>query len=93
MKQKYVDICVISNYTNDENKFQICNLLADYFTSADITTRKTIYVTKEMLYYTKSDEIRRVEPNLYSSHREADHRYVPFLSQVSYYGLKAAHHC
>ena len=79
--------------TNDKNKFQICNLLADYFTSADITTRKTIYVTKERLCYMKSEEMRRVEPDLYSSHREADHRYVPFLFKMSYYGLKAAHHC
>ena len=38
----------------------------------------------------KSEEMRRVEPDLYSSHREADHRYVPFLFKMSYYGLKAA---
>ena len=61
--------------TNDTNKYQIFNLLADLFTSADISTRKIIYVTKEKFCYEKPvDEIRQEAPNLYSCHREADHR-------------------
>lgn len=31
--------------TNNMNKYQVCKLLAEFFISSDITTKKTIYVT------------------------------------------------
>ena len=61
---------------NESNKFRVCNLLADYFSSGELTTNKTIYVTKEQICYIKQHNIERRElPKLYSCHREADHRY------------------
>ena len=61
--------------TNERNKDQICNLLADYFTSDELVTTKKIYVTKGRQCFVKplGGDRQEVE-ELYSTHREADHR-------------------
>lgn len=65
---------------NENNKFRVCNLLADYFSSGDLTTDKTIYVTKEETCYIKEPNSERRElPEMYSCHREADHRYFLYI--------------
>ena len=38
---------------NNKNKFQLCNLLAYFFTSENIITDKKLFVIKEILYYIK----------------------------------------
>ena len=35
--------------SNRKNKLQLCNLLADYFTSAEIATEQVLFVTKEKI--------------------------------------------
>ena len=63
--------------TNDKSKYQICS----FSISSGITTNKTIYVTKERQCFVK----RVAEPwqpirELFSNHREADHRYNLYLT-------------
>ena len=61
--------------SNRKNKLQLCNLLADYFTSGEIATEKILFVTKEKNCYIKHPgQIRQVCPLLYSEHKEACHR-------------------
>ena len=38
---------------NNKNKFQLCNLLAYFFTSENMITDKKLFVIKEILYYLK----------------------------------------
>ena len=53
--------------SNRKNKLQLCNLLADYFTSGEIATEKVLFVTKKKICYIKCpDQIRQVCPLLYS---------------------------
>ena len=63
--------------SNDQNKYQICCLLANYFTSNDIVTKKTIYVTKGNKCIVKkiNEECSEVI-ELSSTHRVADHRMI-----------------
>ena len=63
--------------TNNRNKEQLRSLLADYFVSDEIVTRKTIYVTKGSLCLMKTlHNGQQMVNELCSSHREADHRYA-----------------
>ena len=64
--------------TNDRDKDQICNLLADYYTSDELVTTKKIYVTKGRQCFAKplGGDRQEVE-ELSSTHREADHRQAP----------------
>ena len=61
--------------TNERNKDQICNLLADFYTSDELVATKKIYVTKRKQCFMKplGGDRQEVE-ELYSTHREADHR-------------------
>ena len=65
--------------SNTKNKLQLCNLLADYFTSGEIATEKVLFVTKEKICYIK----RQVCPLLYSEHKEADHRIASHAKYAS----------
>ena len=57
----------------EKNKLQLCNLLADYFTSGETATEKVLFVTKEKICYIKRpDQMHQVCPLLYSEHKEAD---------------------
>ena len=68
--------------SNRKIELQLCNLLADYFTSGEIATEKVLFLTKEKICYIKRpDQIRLVCPLLYSEHKEADHR---MASHVKY---------
>ena len=60
--------------TNAKNKYQVCILLANIFTSEELTTSKTIYVTIENKCFIKVGWQRREVEELNSTHREADHR-------------------
>ena len=61
--------------SNRKSKLQLCNLLADYFTSGEIATEKVLFVTKENICYIKlPGQIGQVCLFLYSEHKEADHR-------------------
>ena len=66
-------------------KLQLCNLLADYFTSGgEIATEKVLFVTKEKICYIKRrDQIRQVCPLLYWEHKEADHRIASHAKYAS----------
>ena len=70
--------------SNRKNKLQLCNLLADYFTSGVTATEKVLFVTKEKICYIKRpNQIRQVCPLLYSEHKEADHRIASHAKYVS----------
>ena len=61
--------------SNKSNKYQLCYLLADHFTSQTIDTNKNIYVTKGKICFMKNLNQSRVEiSELFSNHKEADHR-------------------
>ena len=67
-----------------KNKIQLCNLLADYFTSGEVATEKVLFGTKEKIFYIKRlDQIRQVCPLLYSEHKEADHRIASHAKYAS----------
>ena len=61
--------------SNSKNKFQLCNLLADFFTTEHIVTDKKLFVAKEKLCYIKlPNQLSKECPSLHSEHKEADHR-------------------
>ena len=63
--------------TDNRYKEQLCSLLADYFVSDEIVTRKTIYVTKGSLCLMKTlHNGQEMVNELCSNYREADHRYA-----------------
>ena len=63
--------------TNDRNKEQLCNLLADYLVSDEIVPGKTIYVTKGSLCLMKTlHNGHQMVNELCSNYREDDHRYA-----------------
>ena len=69
--------------SNRKNKLQLCNLLADYFTSIEIATGKVLFVTKEKICYIKRpDQIRQVCPLLYSEHVKCTSMQVMLSMQV-----------
>ena len=70
--------------SNRKNKLQLCNLLADYFTSGEIATEEVLFVTKEKICYIKHpDQIRQVCPLRYSEHKEEDHRIASHAKYAS----------
>ena len=62
---------------HDRNKDHLCNLLSNFFTSSEIITNKTIYITRELYCFAKrnADPLRQV-PKLSCHHREVDHNYA-----------------
>ena len=70
--------------SNRKNKFQLCNLLADYFTSEEIATEKVLFVIKENICYIKRpNQIHQVCPLLHSKHKEADQRIASHAKYAS----------
>ena len=69
---------------NRKNKLQLCNLLADLFTSGEIATEKVLFVTNEKICYIKRpDQICEVCPLLYSEHKEGYHRIASHAKYAS----------
>ena len=59
---------------NDKNKLSICKLLAEFFVSGEVYTEKNILVTKEKCFAKYANQVAIEKPELFSMHREADHR-------------------
>ena len=58
--------------SNDNNKLSICKLLAEFF---EVYTEKNIFLTKEKKCFVKyANQVAIENPELFSMHREADHR-------------------
>ena len=60
--------------SNDKNKLWICKLLAEFFVRGEVHTEKNNFVTKEKCFVKYANQVAIEKPELFSMHREADHR-------------------